>query len=244
MSLAARLMNVLAAPGEVFDDVKAATPAISNWLAPAVLIVLVSWVGTWLVLSQPALQHQMNEIVEKSIQKQLEKSHISGDEAEKARQKGAEFAGMVSKIGAYVAPVFAGILIPIWWGLIVWLVGTKALGAQFPFMKGVEVGGLANMIGVLEAVVKTLLIMATGNIFASPSLALLVKDFDPQNPVHALLASGNVMTLWFLAVAAIGLGRLCSVSFGRAILWVAGIWAGITGLRIGFAFAMQAIFSK
>jgi len=237
-------MNVLAAPGDVFDVVKANTPAMSNWLTPAVLLVLVSWVGVWLIFSQPVLQHQVNEIAEKSIQKQLEKSHLSGDEAEKARQKGAEYAALFTKVGALAAPIFSAILIPVWWGLIVWLVGAKALKGHFSFIKAVEVAGLANMIGVLEAVVKTLLILVTGNIFASPSLALLVKDFDPQNPVHSLLAQGNVMTFWFLAVVAIGLGRLCMVSFGRAIVWVAGIWAVCAGLRVGFALAVQAVFSK
>jgi len=243
-SLAARLMNVLAAPGEVFDEVKTNTAVTSNWLIPAVLLVLVSWLAAWLIFSQPALQHQVNEIAEKSIQKQLEKSHLSGDEAERARQKGTEYASMATKIGAFAAPVFMGILIPVWWGLIVWLVGTRVLKGHFPFIKAVEVAGLANMIGVLEAVVKTLLVLVTGNIFASPSLALLVKEFDPQNPVHSLLAQGNVMTFWFLAAIGIGLGRLCTVSFGRAIMWVVGIWAAYTGLRIGFAFAVQAVFSK
>ncbi len=244
MSLTARLMNILASPGEVFDEVKAHTAATSNWLAPALLLVLVSWVGAWLIFSQPALQHQVTEIAEKSIQKQLEKSHLSGDEAESARQKGVEYAAMFSKVGAFAAPVFAAILIPVWWGLIVWLVGTKALKAHFPFIKAVEIAGLANMIGVLEAVVKTLLVFVTGNIFASPSLALLVKEFDPQNPLHSLVAQGNVMTFWFLVVLAIGLGRLCTVSFGRAIVWVLGLWAGCTALKIGFAFAVQAVFSR
>src|SRR5205823_10404079 len=205
MSLAARLMNVLAAPSEVFDDVKAATPAVSNWLAPAVLLVVVGWVGAWLIHSQPALQHQKEEFIEKSMQKQLEKSHLSGDEAEKARQQATKIQAMFSKLGAYAVPVVTGIFIPVWWGLIVWLVGTWAFKIPFPFIKGVEVAGLANMVGVLEAVVKTLLVLATGNVFASPSLGLLVKDFDPQNPVHALLAQGNVMTFWFLAVVGVGL---------------------------------------
>ncbi len=237
-------MNVLAAPGDVFDVVKDNAAVMSNWLTPAALLVLISWVGAWLIFSQPALQHQVNEIAEKSIQKQIEKSHLSGDEAERARQKGTEYASMATKIGAFAAPVFMAILIAVWWGLIVWLVGTKALKGHFPFIKAVEVAGLANMIGVLEAVVKTLLVLITGNIFASPGLGLLVKEFDPQNPVHSLLAQGNVMTFWFLAVVAIGLGRLSMTSFGRAIMWVIGIWALCAGLRFGFAFAVQAVFSK
>ena len=39
-------------------------------------------------------------------------------------------------------------------------------------MKAVEVAGLSNMILVLDVMVKTLLILITGNLFASPSLAL------------------------------------------------------------------------
>ena len=52
-------------------------------------------------------------------------------------------------------------------------------------MKAVEVAGLSNMILALSVIVKTLLVLIAGNLFASPSLALLVKDFDPQNSVHS-----------------------------------------------------------
>ena len=237
-------MNILAAPGEVFDVVKNSAAAISNWLTPAALLVVVSWIGAWLIFAQPALQHQFNEIAEKNIQKQIEKSHLSGDEAEKARQKGAEYAAMFSKIGIFAAPVLMGIVTPVWWGLIVWLVGTKVFKANFSYIKALEVAGLANMIGVLEAVVKTLLILITGSIFASPGLGLLVKDLDPQNPVHSLLLQENAMTFWFLLVVAVGLARFCMVSFGRAIMWIAGIWALCVAIRFGFAFGIQAAFSK
>jgi hypothetical protein len=100
------------------------------------------------------------------------------------------------------------------------------------------------MIGVLEAVVKTLLIVGLGNLFASPSLALLVKPFDPQNPVHSALAAVNIMTFWLLAVRALGLARLSGVSFGRAAAWIFGIWTVFTGLLIGFGAALQAIFAR
>ena len=153
-------------------------------------------------------------------------------------------AGMLTKAQAFVVPVLAGVLIPVWWGLLVWLVGTKAFKVQFPFMKAIEVAGLANMINVLGAVVKSLLILVTGNAFATPSLALLVKEFDPQNPVHGALSVVNVMTLWFLSVVAIGLARLSSASFGKAAAWVFGIWAFYRGLLIGIGFAMQSILPR
>jgi hypothetical protein len=140
--------------------------------------------------------------------------------------------------------VFAGLLIPFWWGLILWLIGTKALKASFSYMKGVEMAGLAGMISVLDAIVRTLLILIMGNLFASPSLALLVKDFNPQNPAHSLLAAVNLMTFWVLAVRACGLARLSGVRFAKAAVWVFGIWAGLTSLMVGFALVMQTAFAR
>jgi len=244
MSLAARLANVIAAPGDVFDEVKSARASMANWLVPATLFIAIGWIGAVLVFSQPALQHQMNDVAEKNIEKQIQKQHLTKEQAEQARQKGVQFAGIFSKVGAVAAPVFAGILTPIWWGLILWLVGAKIFKGNFLFLKGVEVAGLANMVGVLGAVLKILLVLVTGNLFATPSLALLAKDFDPQNPVHGLLAVVNVMTFWYLWVAAIGLGRLGSVSFVKAAAWVFGIWASYTGLMVAMGFALQAVFAK
>ena len=103
---------------------------------------------------------------------------------------------------------------------------------------------MAAMIGLLETVVRTLLILVTGNLFAAPSLILVVKDYDPQNPVHGLLGFTNVMVWWLLAVRALGLARLAKVSFAKAAAWVFGIWVAYSGAMAGFGFAMKAIFSR
>ena len=109
-------------------------------------------------------------------------------------------------------------------------------------MKAVEVAGLSNMILALSVIVKTLLILITGNLFASPSLALMVKDFDPQNSVHSLLAMMNVMVFWLLTVRSIGLARLSGASVGKAAVWIFGIWIAFTGTLIGLGAAVRAAF--
>jgi VIT1/CCC1 family predicted Fe2+/Mn2+ transporter len=108
-------------------------------------------------------------------------------------------------------------------------------------MKAVEVAGLANMIGVLEAIVRPLLVVGLGNLYASPSLVLAVKDFDPQNTVHGLLAAVNVMTFWLLAVRSLGLARLSGASFAKAAAWMFGIWAALTALMVGLVLAVRTI---
>jgi hypothetical protein len=238
MSLPARLLNVFAIPGDVFSEVKLSPPAPANWLVPAVLLILVSWLCSWIILSQDSIRYQVSEMTEKSLQKQIEKMKMPADQADKMRTYGAW--GM--KVSMMVAPVFIAFATPFFWGMVFWLVGAKLMKGSFGFMKAVEVAGLANSIVILEAIVKTLLIVLSGNLFASPSLALLVKDFDPENTTHGFLAAVNVMTVWLLTVRVIGLARLTEVSFARAAGWVFGVWAAYTSLFLGYTLLVKAAF--
>src|SRR5437879_2104119 len=95
MSLTARLMNIFAVPGEVFDEVKAAPTSTANWLAPALLLILVSWVGTSLMMSQDSLKHQWTEFNERIIQKQIEKMHMPKEQIEKARPVMEKWTGIM-----------------------------------------------------------------------------------------------------------------------------------------------------
>ncbi len=235
-------MNVFATPGDVFQEVKTAGASTANWLVPALILIALSWAAAWLIFSQESINHQLSEITDRAIQQQVERTHMSEQQAEQARAMGEKWAGISSKIGAGLAPVVTGFVTPFLWGLILWLVGAKILKGDFPYMKAVEVAGLANMVSVLDVIVKTLLIVGLGNLYAAPSLVLLVKDFDPQNTVHALLAIVNVMTFWLLAVRAIGLARLSGASFAKAALWVFGIWAAYTGFFVGLGVLAKAAF--
>jgi hypothetical protein len=98
------------------------------------------------------------------------------------------------------------------------------------------------MVLVLDALVRTLLVLVTGNLFATPSLALTVKEFDPQNTVHSLLSLVNVMVFWVLLVRSIGLSRLSGASLGKAAAWVFGIWMAYTSLLIGISAGARAVF--
>lgn len=244
MPLGSRLLNVFATPGEVFENLRTAPPSTANWLVPALILIVVSWVAAWAIFSQESIRHQLSEITDQAIQKQIEQGHLNEQQAEQARAMGEKWTGISSIIASALMPVFGGFVTPFWWGLIVWLIGGKLFKGDFPYMKAVEAVGLSNMISVLDVVVKTLLILGLGNLYASPSLALLVKQFDPQNPVHSSLAFVNVMTFWILTVRALGMARLSRASVAKSIAWVFGIWAAYTGFFVGLGFLMSAIFQK
>jgi len=240
MSLWGRLFNVFATPGEVFQEAKAAPETPANWLVPALILIVVSWAGAALIFSQPSIKQQLSDITEQAIQRQIDSSHLSEQQAEQARAMGEKWAGISSQIGAALVPVVVGFILPFLWGLFVWLLGAQLFKGHFSYMKAVEVVGLANMVLVLEAIVKTLLIVGLGNLYASPGLVLLVKQFDPQNTWHKVFAAVNVMTFWVLAVRGIGLARLSGASLAKSIVWVFAIWAAYTGFFIGIGALVQA----
>jgi hypothetical protein len=245
MSLAGRMTSVIAAPSEAFEAVKNSPPCAANWVAPALLLILISWIGTAIIFSQPAVNQQIIDIGEQAMQKQFEKQNLPPEKAEQIRQMQEKFAPISAKIGAAVLPVFVGFLGPFIWGLFLWLIGAKAFKGGFTYMKAVEAVGLANVILALEAVVRTLLVLSVNNLYATPSLALLVmKAFDPQNTLHGLLGAVNVMTFWLLAARSIGLARLSNVSVAKAAACVFGIWLAYTGFFIGLGAAVKAIMSR
>ena len=234
-SLAARMANVFATPGEVFDEVKNAPPSVANWLVPAVLLALVGILYSLVLFSQPSIQQQIREQQEQAIEKQVKDGKITQAQADQAQAALEKFSGpaMMKVFGSFGAVIGSFVKI-LWWGLVIWALARWFLKARFPYLRAVEVAGLAAMISVLGALVSLLLAVTMGNMFATPSLALLVDEFSATNKIHLLLGAVNFFNLWLVAVLAVGLARLSGVSFGKAALILFGFW---TALELALIFA-------
>lgn len=225
MTLLARLLNVFAVPGDVFDDTKTARPCAANWLVPALIACVVGIVAAVIMFSQPTIQQQVREQQEKAMEQQVKAGKLTQAQADQAMDMVEKFTGptMMKVFGAVGAVVVSFVRL-FWWGLVLWLLGRFALKAHFSYMKTVEIAGLASMIAILGAVVTLLLIVNLGKLFSTPSLALAVSDFDAKNKSHLLLGAVNVFTFWQVAIMSVGLARLAAVPWARAVLVVFSFW--------------------
>ncbi len=240
MSLIARMANVFAAPGEVFEQVKASPPSHANWLAPVLLLIVISWLSAWLMSSQEALQQQYRNSIDKAMQSQIDSGKIKPEDVDNVR----ELRMTQTKIGGYVAPVFVVFIQLFWWSLILWLLGAKLFKGNVSFMKAAEVCGLAGVIGVLDIVIHTLLAIGLTNPFAGPNLAVILKDPNPATPLFLMFNAINVITFWELAVRSVGLARIASVSFAKAAAWVIGLWLLFQSFCIGVGAVAYAAMPK
>jgi hypothetical protein len=244
-SLWSRLLNVFAAPGEVFEEVKTSKPSTGNWLVPALILMLAGMVSSVVIFSQPDIVQQIHEQQQKAFDKQISAGKMTQAQADQATAVAEKFSGpTMLMIFGCVGAVMTSFLSLVWAAFVLWLITRFYLKVPLGYGKMLEVAGLAFMIMALAVVVKTLLIVLTGNLYAALSPVLFVKHFDPRSPLHNLLTLLDVMTIWLLAVRSIGLAKLTGASFGKTATAVFVVWLVCSGLMIGFSLAMQAIFAK
>jgi hypothetical protein len=240
-SLGARLFNVYAAPGEVFDELGSRPPATANWLVPMLLLMVVSAVGAWLVFSQPAFQQQQDEAQAKFVQRLVEKGKVP-PEAVAAQDTQGPRSSLKYTLGPVAGAIVTSVAAPFWGALLLWIIGAKLLKGGFSYLKALEAAGLACMIDVLGALVKTLLILATANLYASASPILGLREVDWFKPAHLALASLDLFALWLYGVRALAMARLGKLSLGVCLVWMFGCYAALAALMIGVMLAFRTLF--
>lgn len=241
-SLAARLMNVFATPGEVFEEVKASPKSATNWLAPAIVSSLVGIIAAYVMFSQPNIVQKLKEQQEAAFEAKFEKGQMTRQQVDATEAALEKFMSptvlmILGSAGAAVvsfARVFG-------WAFVLWLLAKVFLKKDLDYMKTAEIAGLAGMVAVLGMIVSMLLTLNLGKMGATPSLALAVGDFDPQSKTHLLLGAVNVVNFWEMAVLGTGLSRLANVSFARGTLMVLGFWIIFALLTIGIGMGTMAL---
>ena len=220
--MGARLLNVFAVPGEVFEEVRASQFRVSNWSVPVLLAAVVGMFSVWVLFSQPTILQKLHEQQEKALAKQVQAGKLKQADVDRALDVISN--PMLMKVAGALGALVISVVRVFWWGLVLWLLGRVLLKVPFDFLKALEVSGLALMIGVLGAIVSLLLQVNLGRLFATPSLALALNDFDATSKSHLFLGAANVFSFWQLAVTSVGLARLARVPFLRAALPVFTFW--------------------
>jgi len=207
-SLAQKLLNLFAAPGDVFEEVVSAPPTLANWLLPTLMVCLTQG----LLLHALAPKEQTDAI----IRQVLGAGTISAAEAQKLAGLWRLISSLTVCLGA-----FAGTF---WSAFVLWFMGRVFLKTRFSFLKALEVAGISGVILVLGAIVTALLIGISDDPATRPALSLLAQKSLTGARLGAVLDSLNVFHLWATTLLALGLCKLSRASFRESAFWVFGYW--------------------
>jgi hypothetical protein len=216
------------------EEVVAAPNSVGTWLAPMFLNALIGLIFTFVVFSNPVILQDFKEKQAQAVDQQVKAGKMTEAQAAQALAGMEKIGPWIYKVFGGVAAVFFSFVFPLLLALILWGLARKALGGPASYQKALEVTSLAGMINVPGAIVTMLLALVKGTMSTNPSPVLLFTDLRPDSPLFAALSGLNVFYLWWGAVLSIGLAKLGRSTFGRAAVWIFGIYfvllVGIVGL--------------
>lgn len=242
-SLFARLLNIFAIPGQVFEEVRTSRYAVGNWLAPTFLCALALTVSALVILSMPSVAKQL---VERQFQFRTSQATALGElvKAGKVTPTDADKAlALLDSLWrpAVIQPLammggfILGMLRVFWWAFVLWLLARVFLKFPLRFDKALEVAGLASMIALLSTVALLVLTVNLGKSFSPAGFALAVTDV--QSSGWQMLALGlNLLNFWFVGVLGAGLARLTGAPLFRGIFLVFGYWLAMEFLMLLLGF--------
>lgn len=242
MSFLDKLTNIIASPGDLFENVRQTGPTHSNWLIPWIIYVVVS-IGTGqLILGNPSLSVQLKTTIREQFNKSIESAIIEGQiTQEQADQQFEQFASPDSPwftMFAIGGTLFGSIAILFLLSLVGLMLGKAATNTSVPYMKVVEVIGLTFIISSLERIVTTALVFMTDSIHASPSLALFLSEVDLQSTTDLALSKMNLFTFWDIGITSLGLAKLFEKDFLKILVLVVVLWILWTAFSLFSGFTL------
>jgi len=223
MSLPARLLGVITNPAGVYDDVAATPRTPSNWIAPWILLVIATAVLTQLLIQNADFAAQLMSVMREQVDLLVNDGAVPREDAD--RQLALLQPGMpLFTVLSIAGPALWGLGMVFALSLLYWLIGRSAMHAFAPYMKVVEVVGLASLISVIELCVSTGLILATGTLTITPTAAALFPSVAQDSLLYALLLKANPFSAWLVIVTSIGLARLFARDVPKVIVLILSLW--------------------
>jgi hypothetical protein len=229
LSFLDKLAGVFLSPGEVFENVAQTGQSATTWLVPWLLYVVMAIISGQLLLSNPSLSAQLEQVIKEqfdvALKEDIAKGAVTQEQAdaqfEQFGKPGSPLFTLLSTGGIALGSLVSLFAI----SLFSLLLGKSAMGATAPYMKVVEVVGLSYLIDMLEQAITAGLMFLTDSIHASPGLALfLLPDIDLQDKVHIALSKVNVFTFWKIGILSIGLSKLFRKDFPKVFVLVLALW--------------------
>lgn len=245
--LFARLLNVIAVPGHVFEEVRRSRHSAGNWLLTLPTYALSLGLFAAAVFSTPTIQSMFEQVKlewrkaqSEQLTEQVKAKRITQADADETMRL-LEFIARpdVAKLFAAGTGCVVGIARILWWALVIRFLAAAALRTRVSFGKAMEVVGLASVVAIVGNLAIVTLAVDFGKTFSSEGFTLTVNDFarSGNQVVVALLQNG--LNFWLVAVLGTGLARLTDQPWLRGMFLIGIYWIAtdliLLALGAGFA---------
>jgi hypothetical protein len=224
-SLTDRLAGVITSPGEVFEEIRNARVRASNWLVSLILVCIVTAVYMCVATSQPPILRDMREQGHRAIEKKVAAGKFSQEQADQYEAMQEKFmTPTVVKIFWSIFAVLLSLTMSFILVTAIWLALKWFTSGRLGYMKVAEIYGLALIIYIPQEILRIWLVLWKQNLLATASPTLFLANPSTSNKWDTFLSFFDVIDFWWLAVLALGLSKVASISYRTAAFVVFGVW--------------------
>jgi hypothetical protein len=233
LSQAARIIDTFIAPTKAFTDLR----RNASWWAPFLIIAIVSFLFINVVDKKVGFR----KVVENQIALQPKQAERIDNLPADQREKIMGQQTTVTKAISYAVPVIALLVYAIFAGVLFGTLKFTA-GADIKFGTLFALVVYTRLPELLRAALSSLSLLAGVSADAFDIQNPVATNFgyfiDPSSAVlKALLTPIDVITIWTLALLAIGIPCIGKVKRGTAFAVVFGWFAVVVLVKVGFALA-------
>jgi hypothetical protein len=228
-----RIVGALFSPNEAFDDI-ARKPDI---LVPLIVIVLISFVATFMIMPKLDLESEIREGIEAN-------KDIPADQ----REQIVRFSVASGKVIGYASPVFAIVILAIIAGIL--LLAFRMMGGEGTFKQAFSVTLYSWLPLTIKGLVGAVIALSRSSVTASEMATLLKSNpaflVDPkeQMAVHSLLSSIDLFNIWTLVLLIIGFAFVSRFSKAKSAAIIITLWVVTILVKVGFAMMGQARMNR
>ena len=229
-----RALEVFTSPGRAFESIVRRP----DFLVPLIIMTVSSIVVVEAMLQKVGV----GRIIRHSIEMSGRASQLTPEQIDQAVQRTSAITGILMRAGAVVGvPIFLLVIAAV--GLFVVNV---VFGASANFKTCFSVVCYANLVLLISAVLGLVMILL-GDVeqfnaenFTPTTVGFFLNPHETSKPLYTLASSFDLLRIWFIVLASMGLSAATSRKVGTLGIFLAylGIWIVIVLGHVGFVALM------
>ena len=227
ITLSDALAGVFTEPGTTFSEVKVSTRS-TYWVWPIIILAVISAFASYIVMNDEELSSEIKKMQMDAVKERVEKAVKSGDMTREQADQRIEATKKMSGGTLFVVFGTVGALFSVF---IFYFLKTFAFWGAFKIFKGsstfvnmMNVLGLASIISSVQTIVNTVLEVLTGRLFVNLGLVLMFTEEQLGKNMFKFITNFDLITLWYLAVIAVGSAKISGLKSSVTFPVVYGLW--------------------
>ncbi len=222
MSPFSKIVNIFVDPMPVFENLRQRP----TWVLPLILTIIISFAFTYFAREE-MVELQKETIYDNSFIPEEAKDIAIEDLENETLSRYL----LKNGVGGAVGVVIVFLVVPL--ALLVF--GNFIYGGQAKYVQLLAVFSWASIIGILESLVKLLMVLNKGSMKVYTSLAVFINPAEAKTAIFQIMDAFDIFTIWKIILLSLGFGVVYKFDKGKSFAAIIVLFVIYLAIKIGIS---------